>query len=171
MAVILVGVFGLRLRAQHHLVDQRLGGFALHARKHAVEMRRAHPFALGELDAEGGEKLAELADFLRARRVVGAVDQRRMRGLQRLGRRDIGEDHEFLDQFVRLQPLRPAYADELAVGVEDQLALRQVEIERITLRALDLDDVMSGVERLQHALEQRRRRLVGWPSIARCACS
>ena len=26
MAVILVGVFGLRLRAQHHLVDQRLGG-------------------------------------------------------------------------------------------------------------------------------------------------
>ena len=86
-------------------------------------MRRAHAFALGELDAEGREKLAELADLLRARRVVGAIDQRRMRGFQRLGRRDIGEDHELLDQFMRLQPLRPAHADELAVGVENQFAL------------------------------------------------
>ncbi len=92
-----------------------------------------HALALGELDAEGGEEVAELADFLRARRVVGAVDQRRMRGLQRLGGGDIGEDHEFLDQPVRLQPLRPAHADELALGVEDQLALGQVEIERIAL--------------------------------------
>ena len=32
MAVILVGVFGLRLRAQHDFIDQRLGRVALHAR-------------------------------------------------------------------------------------------------------------------------------------------
>ena len=35
MAVVLVAVFGLRLGAQHHLVDQRLDGLALHPVEHA----------------------------------------------------------------------------------------------------------------------------------------
>ena len=63
MAVILVGVFGLRLRAQHDLVDQRLGRLAAHAREHAVEMRGPHVLALGEFDAERGEKVAEVPSF------------------------------------------------------------------------------------------------------------
>ena len=102
---------------------------------------------------------------------MGAVDQRRLRGLQRLGGGDIGEDHELLDQLVRLQPLRPAHADQPALGVEDQLALGQIEIERIALRALELDDAIGGVERREHAFEQRRRRLVGLPVDGGCACS
>ena len=61
-----------------------------------------------------------------------------MRRLQRLGGRDIGEDHELLDQPVGVEPLRPSHPGEPAVRVEDQLALGQVEIERIAAFALDL---------------------------------
>ena len=50
--------------------------------------------------------------------------------------------------------------------VEDELALGQVEIERIAASALDLDDGVRGIERLQHAFKQRRRRLVR-PSVDR----
>ena len=69
---------------------------------------------------------------------MGAIEQRRMRGLQRFGGGDIGEDHEFLDQPMRLQPLGPAHANEASLVVENELALRQIEVERIAPLALDL---------------------------------
>ena len=163
MAVVLVAVFGLRLGAQHHLVDQSLDRLAAHAAEDAVEMRRAHALALGQLDADGAQELDQVVELLDARRVMGAIDQRRMRGFERLGGGDIGEDHELLDQPVRFEPLRPAHVLEASLGVEDELALGQIEIERIAPLALDLDHRMGGVERLQHAVEQRRRRLVRPP--------
>jgi len=46
MPVILVGVFSLRLRAQHDFVDQSLGWIALHASQNSVELRRANTLAL-----------------------------------------------------------------------------------------------------------------------------
>ena len=48
VAVILGGVFGLRLAAQHHFVDQLLGVAALHARQHAVEGFRPQRAGFGE---------------------------------------------------------------------------------------------------------------------------
>src|SRR5664279_175056 len=92
---------------------------------------------------------------------MGAIDQRRMRGFQRFRRRDIGEYHEFLDEPVRVEPFGPAHALQLAVGIEDELALGQIEIERIALAALLPKRVKGGVERLQGALQQRPRRRVG----------
>ena len=38
MPVVLGGIFGLRLRAQHHLVDELLHVAALHPRENAVEL-------------------------------------------------------------------------------------------------------------------------------------
>ena len=80
--------------------------------------------------------------------------------LERLGGGDIGENHEFFDQPMRLEPLRPPDARETPVLVEDQLALGQVEIERIAPDALDLDHRVGGIKRLQNAVEERRRRFV-----------
>src|SRR5215218_1188710 len=40
MSVIFCGVFSLRLRAQHHLVDQRLGFAAAYALKNSIELNR-----------------------------------------------------------------------------------------------------------------------------------
>ena len=47
--------------------------------------------------------------------VVHAVDQRHARPFQRLGRRDVGEDHELLDQPVGVEPLRRDDAVDRAV--------------------------------------------------------
>ena len=59
-----------------------------------------------------------------------AVDDGRALGLQRLGGGDVGLDHELLDQAVRLEPLGRDHALDPALGVEHDLALGQVEVER-----------------------------------------
>ncbi len=111
-------------------------------------MRRANALALGQFDADGAEELDQVVELLDARRVMGAIDERRMRGFERLGGGDIGEDHEFLDQPMRFQPLRPSHVLEPPLAVENELALGQVEIERVAPFALDLDRRMGGVKRL-----------------------
>ena len=91
--------------------------------------------ALGERDVERGEEFAQRFDLLRRGLVVHAIDQRHARALQRLGRRHVGEDHELLDQPVRVEPLRHDDAVDRAVGLEQDLALGQIEIERLALVA------------------------------------
>src|SRR5689334_24508188 len=59
MAVVLGGVLGLRLRAQHHLVDQRFVIFARDLRQHAVELRGAQRTLLGEGQVERLQKFLE----------------------------------------------------------------------------------------------------------------
>ncbi len=120
----------------------------------------AHPLALRKLDADGAQKLDQILELLRARRVMGAIEEGRMRGFEALGGGDIGEDHEFLDQPMRLEPLGPADVLEAPFGIENELALGQIEIERVAALALDSDDRMGGVKGLQHAVEKRLRRLV-----------
>ena len=120
-----------------------------------------HHLALGEADVERGEKFAQRLDLLRARLVVHAIDQRHARALQRLGRRHIGEDHELLDQPVRVEPRRGDHAIDRAVGLQQDLALGQVEVERLALGALALDGRVGRIERLDHRCEQGAGRLVG----------
>ena len=110
VAVVLRGIFGLRLRAQHHLVDELLDVAALHPRQDAVEMRGPQRPALGQRDVEALQELAQRVHPLGIGLVVHAIDQRHARALQRLGRRDVGEDHEFLDQPVGIEPLRRDHA-------------------------------------------------------------
>ena len=83
-----------------------------------------------------------------------------MRGFERLGGGDIGEDHELLDQPMRVEPLRPAHVLEAPFGIENKLALGQIEVERIAVLPLDFDDRICGVERLEHGLDKRLCRLV-----------
>ena len=60
----------------------------------AVEGRRADHLAEREFEVEGGEIVLERDQLLAARRLVDAVHHRRLLALQRLGRRDIGGDHD-----------------------------------------------------------------------------
>ena len=62
---------------------------------------------------------------------------------------------------MRVQPQRPAHLLEPALGVERQLALGQVEIERITHGALLSHRRISRPKGAQHRVEQRDRRFVG----------
>ncbi len=105
MTVILGGIFGLRLRAQHDFADQREMVMAFELCQHAVEQSRAQRAALREGDVERLQKFLERVDLLQRRLVMHAVDQRERFLLQHLGRRDVGEDHELLDQLVRVEPV------------------------------------------------------------------
>ncbi len=100
-------------------------------------------------------------DLLLRRLVMHAVDQRYTRFFQRFGGGDIGEDHEFLDQPVRFQPFGADDAIDGAVGFQQDLALGQVEIERLALVARAHERLVSRVQRLQHRLDQRIGVLVG----------
>lgn len=99
------------------------------------------------------------------------VDQRQRLLLEHLGCRDIGEDHELLDQLVRVEPVGHDDAVDRAVGLEQDLALGQIEIERIALVARALDAGIGGIKRPQDWIEQGPVVSSGLPSIAACACA
>ena len=131
MAVVLRRIFGLRLRAQHDFVDDVLVLACLSpAARMPLNWRGVStwPFAnLMPTEARNSRKRIELFD---RRLVMRAIDQRLARLFERLGRGDIGEDHEFLDQPVRFEPRRQDHAVYGAVRLQHDLALGQIEIER-----------------------------------------
>ncbi len=100
-----------------------------------------------------------------------AIDDGRLLLLQRLGGGDVGLDHELFDEPMRLQPLGHVDdAGDVALVVEQHLALGQVEIERLAAVARRGERGIGGPQRLQRALEQRARLSGdGLPSMAACA--
>ena len=99
--------------------------------------------------------------LFRRRLVVHAIDQRHARPLAGFRRRHVGEDHELFDQPVRFQPLRHDHAIDGAVGLEQDLALGQFEIERTALVAGVAHRPVGGVKRLEHLLDDRFGDFVG----------
>ena len=101
-----------------------------------------------------------------------AVDDGRALGFQRLGGGDVGLDHELFDQPVRLEPLGRDDALDPAVVVEQDLALGQIEIERLAPVAGGRQRGIGGPQRLERALQQRLGTCaLGRPSMAACASS
>ena len=104
MAVILRRIFRLRLRAQHHLVDQRLVILAADLAEHAIEQRRAQRAGFRKRQIERLQEFLEVMNLLLGRFVVHPIDKRQRLLFKHFGRGDVGEDHEFLDQPVRVEP-------------------------------------------------------------------
>ena len=96
-------VLRLRLGAQHHLVDHLALRQVLGLVENAHEVARLQHLALGELDADGLEGGAQGFELFERGLVVDAVDHRFVRGFERLGGGDVGEDHELLDQLVAVE--------------------------------------------------------------------
>jgi hypothetical protein len=94
---------------------------------------RLHHLALGHGHVEGGEELGQRIDLFGRGRIVNPEQQRRFSGFKRFSRRHIGLDHELFDQLVSIEPHRGNNALDLAVVVQDQLALWQVKFERLAL--------------------------------------
>ena len=92
---------------------------------------------------------------------MDAVDQPLALRLQRLGRRDIGLDHELFDELVRIEPVGHDDAVDRAVRLEQDLALGQVELQRLARVAAALQDLIGRPQRLQHAVEDRPGGVVG----------
>ena len=101
-------VIGLGLAAQHRLHDQRLLGLVGDVLEHAVEQAGRDHLPERQLAVEGGKIVLERDQLLAARRLVQAVDDRRDLAFERLGRGDVGGDHEVLDHAMRVEPLAQA---------------------------------------------------------------
>ena len=97
---------------------------------------------------------------------MDAVDQPLAFGLQRLGRRDIGLDHEFFDELVGVEPVGNDDAVDRAVGLQQDLALGQVELERLACVAAALQHLVGGPQWLEHAVQDRPGGVVG-PAVDR----
>ena len=106
MAIILRRIFRLRLRAQHHLVDKRFVILAADLAEHAIEQGRAQGTTLRKRQIKRFQEFLEIMNLLLGRFVVYPIDKRQRLLFKHFGRGDVGEDHEFLDQPVGVEPLR-----------------------------------------------------------------
>ena len=155
MPEVLRAVIGLRHRAQRGHRDQ-LGQLGLRrVVQQSVERRRPQHLPLRQREAGGLGRLAQRFDLVRARLLMDAVEERRPQAFQLLRGGNVGEDHAFLDQPVRVEPVLERDGRDLArIGQHDP-ALRQVEVERLALLSRAFQRIVRGVERSQDALEQR----------------
>ncbi len=83
---------------------------------------------------------------------MDAIDHRVGLAFERLGRGDVGGDHEILDHAVRVEPLAQGDLGDLAVLVEHDAALGQIELERVARLA-------RGVEQLPRRPQVAQLRL------------
>ncbi len=108
------------------------GGFrgAGDTAKHAVEVAWMHLIAGRQRDAKPVQEVAKRCELLVGRWGVHAIHRRLVTALEFLRGGDVGQNHEFLDQPVAVETRPGRHAAHDAVAVEDDAALRQVEVER-----------------------------------------
>ena len=92
---------------------------------------------------------------------MGAVDEGDLRFLERLGGGDIGEDHAFLDQPVGIETLGHQHLIDHALCIEDDLALRQVQRQRLALVAGAREAAIAIPERLENGFQDRPGHVIG----------
>ncbi len=102
--------------------------------------------ATGEVEVERIQEFAQRLDPGCIRLVVDTVHAGPALLLQRLGRRHVGGDHEFLDQAVAVETLARHDLLDLAILVDEDAAFREVELQRAALLA-----------RLERGREMRRK--------------
>ena len=86
---------------------------------------------------------------------MDAEQQRSLAAGQFLGRGDIGQDHQFLDQTMRVEAF--AEIDRLDAPVRGQFdpAFRQVQVQRLPAGARVLEQGISVPQGTDHAVQQR----------------
>ena len=151
----------LALGAQHQLADDRRQLVLLQLLEQARQVGGTRERARPTAHAETLEQLGERLELDRIGRIVNAVHAMHARLIEGFRRGDVGGDHELLDQPMRIQA-RPR-DDRLgpAVGIEPNLRLRKIEVQGAAAAPRLGQDRISAVQRADHALEQRRRDVVG----------
>ena len=124
-------VIGLRLAAQNRLHDQRLFRFVGYVLQHAVEQARRDDLPQRQLAPECRKIVLEGNELLAAGRLVHPVDHRGDLAFQRLGRSDIGGNHEILDHAVSIKPFAHRDLGDPALLIKHDSALGQFQFQRI----------------------------------------
>ncbi len=155
VADVLRGVEGLHLGAQDDFVDdlgvRGVAGFF----QQLVEALGVRRLALVPGLADGVQEVGQVEDLLLAGRVVNAIDQRRVRLLQRLGGADVGLDHHLFDQAVGLQRLARLDAGDAAVGRHDDAALGAFDGQRAAALAALQHGAIGVPQRIEDGLHDR----------------
>ena len=73
--------------------------------QHAIEQSRAQRTGFCKRQIERFQEFLEVVNLLLARLVVHPIDKRQRLLFKHFGRGDVGEDHELLDQAMRVEPL------------------------------------------------------------------
>src|SRR5579885_2952247 len=121
---------GLCLAAQDQLMNERRMGRVGGPPEHRVEMMWPEHLTLGQRktgDAEASQELAERVELRGIGWLVDAVHAGLAQTLQGFGRRDIGQDHQLLDELVAVEPRPRLDARDVPVRAQDHAALGQVE--------------------------------------------
>ena len=151
-------------RLRHRPHDQRLDErpvFRLaEAFGDAAQVARLHFLRQFGLDTERGERREQGIETLLLRRAVDAIKTTRLALLERTGRRDIGEDHAFFDELVRLVAAVLADGSDPLVAVEFIVGLAALEIERPAPMAR-LEQRMVEIHQRPQRRQQRSDRLLG----------
>ncbi len=144
MPEIVWAVDGLGLGSQHQLVDHRDLRPSGRARQDAVEQLRPDDLALCQGKAGNPQLVEEIAQgrqLFRVGLVMHAVEAGLTPRFELLGGGDVGEDHEFFDQPVAVEPGARDDRDRAPVAVEHDPVLGEVERQRAA--------------RLSHPIERR----------------
>ena len=108
----------LHLSAQHDLVDDLCVRSIAGLGQQRIESLRARCLALAPGNRERGQEIHQALHLQGAGRVMDAIEQGTLLGLQSLGGTDIGLHHDLLNQLVRLQRYPLGDGADLAVGID-----------------------------------------------------
>ena len=160
VADVLGVVLGLALGAQHHGAHQFAVGCVGCSLQDAVQHGGGHGLGLTQIDVQRLKKLTQGLELFRRGWRVNTEYERAFSLFQRFGGCDVGLDHEFLDQAVRLKAL--AYADRLyaTVFAKFDATLGKVEIEWASPVASLAHGAIAGEQWLQRDILQRFRFFV-----------
>ena len=155
----LLGVDRLLHRAQQHLVDLRRVGPVLGRRGDRLVLGRRRVVADRQAQAERLQVVLQQRLLLGRRPFVDSVERRVLGARDEVGRADVGGEHRFLDQPVRLVARARHDLLDPAVLVADDLRLGGLEVDRAALhsrpeeRAIDVVQV----EQVRHERGAARR--------------
>ncbi|KUP93252.1 hypothetical protein TRIHO_19080 [Tritonibacter horizontis] len=154
MAEILREVIGLLHRPQGRDVDQ-LGivgpGRGVQQR---VQVTGLQHLPLGERETRRAGGFAQVFQFVRIGLLVDPEQQRLAFLDQGLGGGDIGQDHQLFDQPMCIQTTAEIDRGHLATVVENDLALWQVQIQRLAGVAGGFQRLIGSIKRLDHLGEE-----------------
>ena len=155
MAKILRRVIGLRHAAQGRDVQQFVEFRPLRLGQQPVQMRGLQHLPLGKGKARRLRHFAQRLQLFGAGLFMHAEQQRPLQPDQFFCGGDIGEDHAFLDQPVRIEPFAEGDRQHLARVAQDDLAFRQIQIQRLADGPPAFQHLITGIDRRDHLGHQR----------------
>mgnify|MGYP003349289406 CR=1 FL=1 len=126
-------VHRLCLGAQHQLVDDRLVRRALDALQHLIEVPGPQALPGRQLVPERCQKVAQVLDALRLGLVVHAIHGRHLGIAEFDRRRDVGSDHELLDDLVRIKVRARMYVGHVSVRPQSHDQFGRDDLQRLAL--------------------------------------